>query len=301
MNWRVGAAAAAMMMVLCPAGAASFGYLHPVEVRGLFGESDEEKAARLKAEQRENDQDAGIAELRQRIGDLEQALRQSTGQNETLAHQIHELADRIDRQQKDFDYKLCTLAAQQLGAGAAPDNSGNSLPCDPNQAVAALVAPGGTKPAPAGAKPVSGGTLGTLPAGQAAGLAAPPAAKGQYDEAMNLLARARYDEARAAFRAFADASPKDPLAPQAVYWVGNIAFVQKDYAGAAVAFAEQIKKYPTNPQGAESMLKLGQSLLAMGEKEKGCVTLGAIKGKYKQAPANILSQAASARVKCPKD
>ncbi len=300
MNWRMGAAAAAMIMVLCPAGAASFGYLHPVEVRGLFGESDDEKAARLKAEQRENDQDAGIAELRQRIGDLEQALRQSTGQNETLAHQIQELAQRIDRQQKDFDYKLCTLAAQQLGAGTAPDNSGNSLPCDPNQAVAALVAPGGGKSGAAGTRPgpAGGGTLGTLAAGQPA---AQSASKGQYDEAMNLLARARYDEARAAFRAFADANPKDPLAPQAVYWVGNIAFVQKDYAAAAVAFAEQIKKYPTNPQGAESMLKLGQSLLAMGEKEKGCVTLGAIKGKYKQAPATILSQAASARVKCPKD
>jgi tol-pal system protein YbgF len=296
MNWRVGAAAAAMMMVLCPAGAASLGYLHPVEVRGLFGESDEEKAARLKAEQRENDQDAGIADVRQRISDLEQALRQSTGQNETLAHQIQELAQRIDRQQKDFDYKLCTLAAQQLGAGTAPNNSGNSLPCDPNQAVAALAAPSGVKPGSAG-----GGTLGTLPAGQTAGSTAQSATKGQYDEAMNLLARARYDEARAAFRAFADANPKDPLAPQAIYWVGNIAFVQKDYAAAAVAFAEQIKKHPSNPQGAESMLKLGQSLLAMGEKEKGCVTLGAIKGKYKQAPANILSQAASARAKCPRD
>jgi len=287
MNWKMGAAAAAVVMILCPAGAASYGYLHPVAVRGLFGESDEEKAARLKAEQRENDQDAGIAELRQRLSDLETALRQTTGQNEVLTHQIQELAQRIDRQQKDFDYKLCTLAAQQLGATAAPDNSGNSLPCDPNAAVATLASPG------------HGGTLGALPVGQGAATAntAVPASKGQYDEAMNLLARARYDEARAAFRAFADANPKDPLAAQAVYWVGNIAYVQKDYAAAAVAFAEQIKKYPSNPQGAESMLKLGQSLLALGEKEKGCVTLGAIKSKYKQAPAGILSQAQTTRAK----
>ncbi len=284
MNLKISAAAAAWVMVLCPAGASSAAYLHPVEVRGLFGESDDEKAARLKAEQRENDQDAGIAELRQRIGDLENALRQSTGQNEMLANQIRELTNRIDRQQKDFDYKLCTLAAQQLGASTAPSNPGNSLPCDPNAAVAALASPSGA----------AGGTLGTLPAGQAAPASA---TKGQYDEAMNLLARARYDEARAAFRAFADANPKDPLAPQAVYWVGNIAFVQKDFSAAAVAFAEQIKKYPSNPQGAESMLKLGQSLLALGEKEKGCVTLGAIKGKYKQVPAGILSQAATTRAK----
>ena len=66
---------------------------------------------------------------------------------------------------------------------------------------------------------------------------------------------------------------------------------------AAVAFAEQIKKYPSNQQGAESMLKLGQSLISLGEKEKGCVTLGAIKSKYKQAPAGILSQATSIRAK----
>jgi tol-pal system protein YbgF len=292
MKLRNCAAAAALVTMLCPAGAAGYSYLHPVEIRGLFGESDDEKAARLKAEARENDQDSGIAELRQRISDLEQALRQFTGQNESLAHQIHELQGRIDRQQKDFDYKLCTLAAQQLGAGTTPDSSGNSLPCDPNQAVAALASPGGAP---------GQGTLGTLPANQPPGPADQSAARNQYDEAMNLLARARYDEARAAFRAFADNNPKDALAPQAVYWVGNIAFVQKDYSAAAVAFAEQIKKYPTSPQGAESMLKLGQSLLALGEKEKGCVTLGAIKGKYKQAPAGILSQAQTARAKCPKD
>jgi len=294
MNLKMSAAVAALMVVLCPAGASSYGALHPVEIRGLFGESDEEKAARLKAEQREADQDAAVVDLRQRIGDLEQALRQSTGQNEMLAHQIRELADRIDRQQKDFDYKLCTLAAQQLGAAAAPDASGNALPCDPNAAVAALAAPH-TVQAPG---PAQGGTLGTLPAGGAPA----PATRSQYDEAMNLLARARYDEARAGFRAFVDANPKDPLAAQAVYWVGNIAFVQKDYAAAAQAFTEQIKKYPTSPQGAESMLKLGQSLLALDAKEKGCLTLGAIKSKYKQAPAAILSQAATIRAKsCPKE
>jgi tol-pal system protein YbgF len=163
------------------------------------------------------------------------------------------------------------------------------LPCDPNAAVGALAAPGGdasAAPAPLGS---------TAP---------PPesASRTQYDEAMNLLARARYDEARAAFRNFADTYPKDPLAPQAIYWVGNIAFVQKDYAAAAQAFTEQIKKYPTSPQGAESMLKLGLSLIALGEKKEGCLTLAAIKSKYKQAPATILTQAATARASsCPKE
>ena len=251
-----------------------------VQLAGLFGESDADKAARL---QHEADQDAQISDLKQRVHDLEQSLQQITGQNEQLGHRIQELSDRVDRQKKDFDYKLCSLAAQQLGAGSVPGQSDNALPCDTNAALAAVAAP-------AGQMAPSGGVLGTLPRAMDA-----PDAKPQYDAAMNLLSKAQYDEARAAFRSFADAYSKDALAPQAVYWVGDIAYVQKDYAGAAQAFAEQIKKYPTSPRSPDSMLKLGQALLALGQKKEGCLTLGAIKSKYSQASASVLSQAATAR------
>ena len=64
-----------------------------------------------------------------------------------------------------------------------------------------------------------------------------------------MLAKAQYDEASAAFRAFADMqSQGHDLAPQAVYWVGDIAYVQQDYGTAARAFAEVIKKYPNKPR-----------------------------------------------------
>jgi len=251
-----------------------------VQLAGLFGESDEEKAARL----REDNQDAQIADLKQRIHDLEQSLPQITGQNEELSHRIQELSNRIDRQQKDFDYKLCSLAAQQLGAITSPDQSGNVLPCNPDAAMGTLAAPGGQMQG-------SGSTLGTLPQSVAVVSDTRP----QFNAAMNLLAKAQYDEARAAFRTFVDSYPKDDLAPQAIYWVGDIAYVEKDYAGAAQAFAEGIKKYPTSSRGPDSMLKLGQSLLAMGQKKEGCLTLGAIKSKYSKASATVLSQAASAR------
>ena len=251
-----------------------------IQLAGLFGESDADKAARL---QHESDQDSQISDLKQRVHDLEQSLQQVTGQNEQLGHRVQELSDRVDHQKKDFDYKLCSLAAQQLGASTAPGQSDSGIPCDTNAALAAAVAPTGQM-AP------SGGVLGTLP--MAADV---PDTKPQYDAAMNLLTKAQYDEARAAFRAFVDAYPKDALAPQAVYWVGDIAYVQKDYAGAAQAFAEQIKKYPTSPRSPDSMLKLGQSLLALGQKKEGCLTLGAIKSKYAHASASVLSQAATAR------
>ena len=50
---------------------------------------------------------------------------------------------------------------------------------------------------------------------------------------MNLMGRAQYDEASAAFRAYADANPDDTdLSPQAIYWVANISFIRQDYAAA---------------------------------------------------------------------
>src|SRR6185437_12388462 len=86
---------------------------------GLFGESKEEKAARI----HEQNQDSSISDLTQRVHDLEEALRQATGQNESLAHQVQQLGDKIERQKKDFDYRLCAITAQQMG-GADSDQQG---------------------------------------------------------------------------------------------------------------------------------------------------------------------------------
>jgi tol-pal system protein YbgF len=264
---------------------------------GLFGESDEEKAAR----QHEKDQDASIADLNQRLHDLEQSLSRATGDNEALSHQVQVLSDKLERQKKDFEYRLCTLSAQQLGAGQGDDQT--SLPCAGGTGASMNY---NAAPPPPMQQQSSGtvhlapppGVLGTLPAGTNMASAKPlvtSSAKGQFDAALDMLAKARYDDARAAFRAYADSNPDDELTPQAVYWNGDIAYVQKDYADAARAFAEQIKKYPTSSRGPDSMLKLGQSLIAMGQIKEGCMTLGALPSKYPAASKSIGAQAAAER------
>jgi tol-pal system protein YbgF len=148
------------------------------------------------------------------------------------------------------------------------------------------------------------GTLGTLPMGSGPGPAGAPAQlqgstagnSAQYDQAMNLMSRAQYNEASAQFAAYAAANPGDTdLSPQALYWVGNIAFVQQDYSGAAKSFANVIKKYPKSGRAPDAMLKLAQSFMGMGQKSEGCTTLGLIKSKYPNANPQTLSQAASLR------
>jgi tol-pal system protein YbgF len=238
--------------------------------------------------------------LTQRVHDLEESLRQSTGQNEALAHQVQQLNDKLDRQKKDFEYRLCTITAQQLGAAEGASDEQNGLPCSGGSA-----SPKTYSPPTAGSQQSSDtihlspppGVLGTLPARQAAAMppSSNPQIRSQFDTALDLLAKGRYDDARTAFRNFADNNPGDELTPQAVYWVGDIAYVQKDYANAARAFAEQIKKYPTSTRAPDSMLKLGQSLIAMGQTKEGCMTLGALPSKYPSASKAIGAQAASER------
>ena len=83
------------------------------------------------------------------------------------------------------------------------------------------------------------------------------------------------------------------MAPQALYWAGDIQFVQKDYAHANATLAEGIKKYPTSARAPDSMLKLGESLLATNQKKEGCTVLAAIPAKYPNASKAVAAKAAS--------
>jgi tol-pal system protein YbgF len=266
-----------------------------VQLADLFGESDEEKAARA---QKEQNQDDAINGLSAKVRDLEDTIRNLTGQNETLTHRVQELGEKIDRQKKDFEYRLCAMTAQQLGAGTG-QNDANAVPCPGEGAGGGAATFNPPPPQGNGGPPQQlappPGVLGTLPSGAPPQLMAPPSTQPEFSSAMNLLAKARYDEARAAFRGFADAHPKDNLAPQAIYWIGDIAYVQRDYPGATRAFAEVIKKYPTSSRAPDSMLKLGQALIASGQKKEGCTALAALPAKYPHATAAVLAQGSGAR------
>jgi len=206
-----------------------------------------------------------------------------------------------------------TISAQGAQAYAPPPGGmrpGDALaPIGGATVDGAAVAPGAAPaltPDPGGEPAVRGrapGVLGTLPmaSGPATASIAPPSPAGggsaQYDQAMNLMSRAQYSEASAAFRAYADANPGDAdLAPQAIYWVGNISFIRQDYAPAARAFAEVIKKYPKSPRAPDAMLKLAQSFMSLGQKSEGCTTLGLITAKkYPNSSPQTLASAASLR------
>ena len=62
---------------------------------------------------------AASRSLEDKVQQLTESLSQRHRPMKSCSHQIEQLNDKIDRMQKDFAYRLCTLSAQQLGAGDA--------------------------------------------------------------------------------------------------------------------------------------------------------------------------------------
>jgi len=275
--------------------------------------------------------EAEMAPLAQRVGDMEQSLRRLTGQVEEMSHRLRQIDERLVRTQKEIDYRWQTNLAEPPappsveqapmadGGFNAPAELSAATPMEPamqgfEERVTLVYPPDQTAaPAQGSLGTLAGADLNRLPQPKP-GVAAPDfgapmtaprqrevAALGdpraEYDTAMDLLARAQYGPAREGFRGFADAHPDHELAPQALYWSGDIAFVQKENAEAARAFAELLKKYPKSARAPEGMLKLGLALFELGQKQEGCTTLGALSAKYPEAGRTVTSRANAERKK----
>jgi len=246
---------------------------------------------------------AGLAQGGGRVNDIEQSLRELRGQVETLTFQVKQLTEQLDIARKESNYRLGALEGGAPAGALPPPSASAPATFTPAPAASAKIAgpksplgyggpivltPGSNA---AGQKP---GMLGSVPAGAVpADIAAAASPRQQYDAAMELLSRAQYPEAQAAFRSFVGANPQDELAGPAQYWVGDIAFTQKDYAGAAKSFADVLKRYSKTARAPDAMLKLGLALLELGQQKEGCTTLGALKSKYPNANKAILTRAAT--------
>jgi tol-pal system protein YbgF len=112
----------------------------------------------------------------------------------------------------------------------------------------------------------------------------------QYKHAFSYLMRHDYDTAEKAFREFVDGNGADPLAGNAMYWLGETYYVREMFAESAVTFAEGYENYPGSPKTADNLLKLGFSLARLRRTEDACVALAQLKDEFPNASATIKRQ-----------
>lgn len=236
---------------------------------------DDPSAAELDQRLRrlENILDSGqLAELIQRIGTLEEEIRQLRGQIETQAHRLDELRKRQRNLYGDLDRRLRALeVADQSGGGdngggsggggssggsGTSGSSGGSAGSDDSGGSAA--SGGGTEGAAAATGPGGDGADSNDAGGDQG--ASREAERNAYDAAFNLLKNGRYKEASEAFRKFVEQHPDGPYADNAQYWLGESRYVMRDFEAALDAFRRVPDEFPDSAKIPDARLKVGYTL-----------------------------------------
>ena len=115
--------------------------------------------------------------------------------------------------------------------------------------------------------------------------------KEQYQFARNFLKVGDYDSAEKAFREFVLSNPDHELSGNAQYWYAETYRIRQMYTDAATAYLEGYQKYPKSKIAPENLLKLGVSLVQMGEKDQGCLMIAGVKKQYPDATKSVLQKA----------
>jgi tol-pal system protein YbgF len=243
--------------------------------------------------------------------DLDTRLRRIEQQSGDAAHkegQASELDARIKRleQQASGDAKerdsvnglearikrLEQQAAAQVGTIPPPVSAATppaaitatpTAPTPPSRPTPPTVPGATTSPTPT-----------TLPA---VPVASEPVVRKAYDSGIAAYKTGDYQGAIAAFDGIVKRYPRDPLAPNAQYWIGDAWFNLRDFKSAAAAQQALLANYPDSPKVPDALLNLGSAHAAMGDNTTARKTLEDLIARFPLSDAAEKGKARLARLK----
>tara|TARA_B100000767_G_scaffold29416_1_gene25488 strand:- start:83 stop:991 length:909 start_codon:yes stop_codon:yes gene_type:complete len=115
--------------------------------------------------------------------------------------------------------------------------------------------------------------------------------KKQYEFATSFLKVGDYTTAERAFREFVTTNSDHKLAGNAQYWYAETFRIRQLYTDAATAYLEGYQKYPKGEKAPINLLKLGVSMVQIGEKEQGCKMINGVEKQYPKANQSVLQKA----------
>jgi TolA-binding protein len=198
-----------------------------------------------------------VAQLLDRVNQLEDEVRRSRGRVEQLEFRSTQQQQTIEKLQGDMDYRLGQLEGRPAGAAPPP--------------AAPLAAPG--RPATNLAPPP-----GAAPAAPAATARPPERAIADGNAA---LARRDYPAAEAAAREVL-AVRNSPRAADAQLLLADALLGKRDFGAAAVAFDDAYKRTRTSPRAPEALLGLANAFIGLGSKREACETLDDLRSNHGQ-------------------
>ena len=115
--------------------------------------------------------------------------------------------------------------------------------------------------------------------------------KKQYEFATSFLKVGDYPTAERAFREFVLTNPTHELAGNAQYWYAETFRIRQLYTDAASAYLEGYQKYPKGDKAPINLLKLGVSMVQIGEKDQGCKMINGVEKQYPKANQSVIQKA----------
>ena len=93
------------------------------------------------------------------------------------------------------------------------------------------------------------------------------------------------------FREFVLSNSEHELAGSAQYWYAETFRIRQLYTDAASAYLEGYQKYPKGTKAPINLLKLGVSMVQIGEKDQGCKMINGVELQYPKANQSVIQKA----------
>ena len=226
-----------------------------------------------------------------KLNEIEDQFRELTNKFEEVNFKLDKLSTRVTKIQSDTQLRFSDL-----------ESGGEIIEKDKK-----TVLPGSSKPQDFGANP--GYQTSNLPAQQSItsvesaqtviteepekkeSLLPNKSAKEQYEFAVSFMKIGDYETAEFALREFIDKNKDHDLAGSAQYWYGETFRIRQLYSDAATAYLDGYQNYPKSKKAPDNLLKLGITMVQLGEKDQGCKMIIGLKKEYPKASKSVLQKA----------
>ncbi len=225
-----------------------------------------------------------------KLNEIEDQFRELTNKFEEVNFKLDKLSTRVTKIQSDTQLRFSDLESGEIS----------------KQSNKETVLPGTSKPQDFGANP--GYKTSNLPEQQSINsvesaqtviteetkkesLLPDKPAKEQYEFAVSFMKIGDYETAEFALKEFIDKNKDHDLAGSAQYWYGETFRIRQLYSDAATAYLDGYQNYPKSKKAPDNLLKLGITMVQLGEKDQGCKMILGLKKEYPKASKSVLQKA----------
>ena len=249
-----------------------------------------------------------------KLNEIEEQFRLLTNRFEEVNFKLDKLSNRVTKIQSDTQLRFSDLEADTTTKTTKLNKNKNKIKKQTQQ----VSLPGSDKPQDLGAAPAynldpkettqatqsieATASVFTEERKPETSLLPNKTPKEQYNFALSFMKVGDYETAELALREFIDKNKSDKLAGSAQYWYGETFRIRQLYSDAATAYLDGYQNYPKSKKAPENLLKLGTTMVELGEKDQGCKMITGLKKQYPKASQSVLQKAQyeKKRFKCSK-